>query len=243
MKKCFNYDHSYRHQHPQPPAPLCEGQHCHRSNNRQNSSGINKKCVSTPLLERIILPVAEMPLRQLTPTDTPSYQPSTSLLITKSKIFSARISQISTFSKAQQCHNSSYFSLALFILILHDDNPVVSCILLKALHNHPSGPLQAFLQLVKMAVVVDNLKYDCSYSSDGFDQACSTNWERQSISVEQPSLRSDKLYTGVQWEMLENVYSLRKVETQVMTIARACETVEANAVMDYLVIIMFKLFR
>ena len=90
-----------------------------------------------------------------------------------------------------------------------------------------------------MAIVVD--KYDCSYSSDGFDRACSTNWERQSISVGQPSFQFDKLYTGVQWEMLENVYSLRKVEKPVMTIERACEIVDANAVMVYLVIIMFKL--
>ena len=182
-----------------------------------------------------------MPLHQLTPTVAPSYQPFTSVLITKAKIFSARISQTSTFSETQQCHNSPYFLLAQFILILHDDNPVVCCILLKALHNHPSVPLQAFLQLVKMTIVVD--KYDCSYSSGGFDRGCSTNWERQSISVGQLSLTFDKLYTGVQWEMLESLYSLRKVETQVMTIARACETVDANAVMVYLVIIMFKLFR
>ena len=33
---------------------------------------------------------------------------------------------------------------------------------------------------------------------------------------------------GVKWTMSENVYSTRKVATQVMTIARICETVDGN---------------
>jgi len=35
---------------------------------------------------------------------------------------------------------------------------------------------------------------------------------------------------GVKWKMSENVYSTRKVTTQVMTIARTCETVDADMV-------------
>ena len=35
---------------------------------------------------------------------------------------------------------------------------------------------------------------------------------------------------GVKWKMSENVYSKRKVAMQVMTIARICETVDADMV-------------
>ena len=35
---------------------------------------------------------------------------------------------------------------------------------------------------------------------------------------------------GVEWKMSENVYRMRKVATQVMAMARTCETVDANMV-------------
>ena len=40
----------------------------------------------------------------------------------------------------------------------------------------------------------------------------------------------DEPGVGVKCEMPENVYSTRRVATQLMTIARACETVDANTV-------------
>jgi len=75
-------------------------------------------------------------------------------------------------------------------------------------------------------VTVD--KFDSSDSSHSFNPACSTDWERPRISIGQPCSRFDKPYTGVQWEMLEIVDSMRKVVTEVMTIAQACESVDAN---------------
>jgi len=61
------------------------------------------------------------------------------------------------------------------VLKLHDDDPVALCILLKALHNHPSVPQSlTFRQLVKMAVVVD--KYDCSHATSMYGDRWMKAW-------------------------------------------------------------------
>jgi len=79
-----------------------------------------------------------------------------------------------------------------------------------------------------MAIVVTVDKYYSSDSSHSFNPECSTDWERPSISIGPPCSRFDKPYPGVQWEMLEIVDNRRKVVTEVMRIAQACETVDAN---------------
>jgi len=66
------------------------------------------------------------------------------------------LSPTSTFSEPQRFNNSPHSLREPFVLRLHDDDPVVLWILLKALHNHQSVPqLVSFKKLVKMAVVVD----------------------------------------------------------------------------------------
>jgi len=103
----------------------------------------------------MISPVGDMLIRLLPPTHTLHYKASTSVLIITSKIFSAMLSPTSPFSETQRYHNSPNSSTEPFVLILYYDDPVALCILLKALHNHPSVPrLLSFKQLVQMAVVV-----------------------------------------------------------------------------------------
>jgi len=146
---------------PSPLAPLREGQHCHRSNNSNNSGGSNNRGGSnnnrttTLLRQAVVSPVGDMLIRLLTPTYTLHCKASPSVLIITSKIFSTMLSPTSSFSEAQRYHNSPNSSTEPLVLMLHDDDPVALCTLLKALHNHPSVPwLLSFKQLVKMVVVV-----------------------------------------------------------------------------------------
>jgi len=104
-----------------------------------------------------------MLIRLLTSTHALRYEASARVLTTTSKIFSAMQSPTSLFSEAQRFNDSPNSSTKPFVLVLHDDDPVAFCILLKALHNHSSVPrLLSFEQLVKMAVVVD--KCGCSHA-------------------------------------------------------------------------------
>ncbi|KAG0130330.1 hypothetical protein HOY82DRAFT_486844, partial [Tuber indicum] len=127
-----------------------------------------------PLRETVISPVGDILLHLLTPTHTLHYKTSASVLITTSKVFSAMLSPTSPFSEAQRFNNSPH-STDPFVLRLHDDDPVALCILLRALHNHPSVPRSlTFRQLVKMAVVVD--KYDCSHATRMYGDKWMKGW-------------------------------------------------------------------
>ncbi|CUS08282.1 unnamed protein product [Tuber aestivum] len=88
----------------------------------------------------MISPVGDMLIRLLTPTHTMYYKASASVLIATSKVFSVMPCPTSLFSEAQRVNNLPYSSTEPFVLSLHDNNPVVLHILLKALHNQPPVP-------------------------------------------------------------------------------------------------------
>ncbi|CUS07173.1 unnamed protein product [Tuber aestivum] len=93
-----------------------------------------------PFREAMISPVGDMLIHLLTPTHTLYHKASASILITMSKVFSVMPCPTSLFSEAQRVNNLPYSSTEPFVLSLHDDNPVVLYILLKALHSHPPVP-------------------------------------------------------------------------------------------------------